>query len=244
MRKIGAWLLMLALIFCIPSGMGEEEIPPAAGEGPLSARERILFYNQDITPEALENYPYNAIHCKSASYTVLGGNGCSLFAGLHAYQWLFGKFDSMEDQTYHAQQMVNLLYGESPAVQGNGTYVAHTYARENGARRVTDLRKTESAIKEFFDQKKGALYLHASWPHGGHYVIAVGYTYHEIDGKDTFLLHIVDSSWGAMLSILPGYAFQDFSPATVENGKHASQEYWMPLMDNVNIMFGLWVDSE
>jgi len=207
-----------------------------------SAEERILFYHQGASEEALTR-PYNAIRCKSASFDVLGGNGCSLYAGLHAYQWIFGKFADMEEQTRRAGEMAALLYGENPAIQGNGAYVAHTYARERGARRTTTIKKTPASIQDFFDSQGGALYLHASWPGGGHYVIAVGCTTREIDGEDAFLLHIVDSGWGEMTRVMQGYQFNDFSPLPMEGDALPGPEYWLPLSDYIRPLFGLWLPA-
>jgi len=230
--------LLVLLILCLACPIA------AVADEEISAADRIAFYNQDFSEEALKAYPYNAIPCKSASFNVLGGNGCSIFAGLHAYQWLFGPFQSMEEQTFHAQQMVYLLRGESPAVQSNGQYVAYQYAYENGARKSINIENKATSVMEFFDQKKGALYLHATWPQGGHYLIAVGYTHREIEGKDTLLLHVVDSSWGALLSFFKGYDFEDFSPIELIDGKHTAQEFWMPLHENLKISYGLWVKQE
>ena len=208
-----------------------------------SAEDRILFYHQGASEEALTR-PYNAIRCKSASFDVLGGNGCSLYAGLHAYQWLFGKFENMEEQTLRAKEMTALLYGENPAVQGNGAYVAHTYARERGARRATAIKKTPASIQDFFDAKSGALYLHVSWPGGGHYVNAVGCTTREMDGRDTFLLHIEDSGWGEMTQVMQSYQFTDFSPLPMNGDSLPGPEYWLPLNDYVHPLFGLWLDAD
>ena len=212
----------------------------AQAEAPVSATERILFYHQGCTDELLEKYTYNAVPCKSASFTVLGGNGCSIFAGLHAYQWLYGKFADMEEQTLHARQMVRLLNGESPAVKGNGPYVAYHYAYEQGAYKVISLKKTAESLRTFFNEKGGAVYLHASWPGGGHYFIAVGYTLQEIDGKMTFLLHIVDSGGADTVTRFTAYDFETFQRAVADPSWEPAQEYWMPLQNGVDIAYGLW----
>ena len=239
MKRLCSLFLILFFLGSCLLGLAEDE--PAAGAIPFpSAEDRILFYHQGASEEALTR-PYNAIRCKSASYDVLGGNGCSLYAGLHAYQWIFGKFEDMEEQTRRAREMTALLYGENPAVQGNGTYVAHTYARERGALRTTTVKTIAASIREFFDQKGGALYLHASWPHGGHYVIAVGCTMQQIAGKETFLLHIVDSGWGEMTTVLQGYHFVDFSPLPMDAATLPGPEYWLPLSENLRVLYGLWL---
>ena len=211
-----------------------------------SAAERIMFYYQGASEEFQAAYPYNAIACKSASFDVLGGNGCSIFAGLHAYQWLYGRFESLEEQTEHAQKMVWLLRGNSPAVKGKGPSVAFSYACEQGAMKTLGLESRERSLVPFFDQKGGALYLHATWPHGGHFLIAVGYTRHEIDGKETFLLHVVDSGEGEIASQFTAYRFEDFAPAVPEEGWKA-KEYWMPLQEGQNVSYGVrtgvWVTA-
>lgn len=230
-------LCMLVALCCVFSvAHAAEEVP--------SATERILFYHQDTSAAALEAYPYNAVPCKSASFSILGGNGCSIFAGLHAYQWLYGKFESIEEQTLRAQEMVSLLRGESPAVQGNGPYVSFSYAHERGAFKVIDLRKTEKSITDFFDVKRGILYLHATWEGGGHYFIAVGCTRHEIDGKDTFLLHIVDSGAAGTVKQFTAYDFATFAPAVPDETWLPAGEYWMPLQNGVEIAYGLWTKPE
>lgn len=231
-------LLLLALTLGAGTLAGAEEAP-------VSATERIMFYNQSTAPEALEKWPYNAIPCKSASYSILGGNGCSIFAGLHAYQWIYGKFDSVEEQTARAREMVGLLHGESPAVQGNGPYAAYLYAHEKGAYKAIDIQKKQRNIIDFFDNKGGALYIHATWEGGGHYFIAVGYTYQQIAGEETFLLHIVDSGWGGTVSAFEAYDFETFEPAAAtEEDWFTAQEYWMPLQEGVEIAFGLWARPE
>lgn len=235
MRKICLWLLALQLFFPYVHAQQEEY---------LSAKERIAFYHQDTSEASLAAYPYNAIYCKSASFTILGGNGCSLYAGLHAYQWLFGKFGSLEEQTHHAQEMVKLLQGKNPASQGNGYSAAFRYAQAQGARKDADIQETEKSIAQFFDEKKGALYINSSWPGGGHFFIAVGYTHHEINGKDTFLLHIVDSNWGATVSNFKAYDFETFARAEVKNNWNTAQEFWLPLQEGINILFGLWAPPE
>lgn len=234
-------ILALLLILVLSAGT-----LAGAKEAPASAAERIMFYHQSTAPEALERWPYNAIPCKSASFSVLGGNGCSIFAGLHAYQWLYGRFESIEEQTARAREMVALLQGASPAVKGNGPYVAYLYAHEKGgAYKAIDISRKQKEIIDFFDNKGGALYIHATWEGGGHYFIAVGYTYQEIAGKETFLLHIVDSGWGGTVEAFEAYTFETFEPAVAtEENWFTAQEYWMPLQDGVNIAFGLWTRPE
>lgn len=230
--------LLIFLFLCLMS-------PCALAEpGEASAAQRITFYHQDISEEALSLYPYNAIPCRSASFSVLGGNGCSLYAGLHAYQWLFGPFETMEDQVLHAQRMVYLLRGESPAVQSNGPYAAYEYAYNNGARKSIQIENKENSVMAFFDEKEGVLYLHPTWPKGGHYMIAVGYTHREIEGKNTLLLHVVDSSFGEVLSLFQGYDFETFAPITLTEKRHTAQEFWMPLQEDLHISFGLWLKPE
>ena len=235
MRK--ACLCLLLLLSCLFAVSHAEDTP-------VSAQERILFYHQDISEDSLVTWPYNAIPCKSASFSILGGNGCSIFAGLHAYQWVYGKFESMDEQMLHARNMVNLLRGESPAVQGNGPYVAYSYAHERGAFKAISLEKTQRSISDFFDRRGGALYLHASWPGGGHYFIAVGYTRREIDGKETFLLHIVDSGAAATVKQFTAYEFTTFAPAVPEDFPLPAGEYWMPVQKGVDISYGLWAKPE
>ena len=243
MKKLCLCLLMV--LCCAFSAVYATEDPSApATEAIASAGERIMFYHQDMSDAAMAAYPYNAIPCKSANFSVLGGNGCSIFAGLHAYQWLYGKFESLEEQVTRAQEMVYLLRGESPAVQGNGPYVSYSYAHERGAFKVIDLRKTEKSITDFFDLKRGILYLHASWEGGGHYFIAVGYTRHEIDGKDTFLLHIVDSGAAGTVQQFTAYDFATFAPAVPDETWLPAGEYWMPLQNGVEIAYGMWTRPE
>lgn len=215
-----------------------------AEEVPASAQERLLFYHQDTSEASLAAYPYNAVPCKSASFSTLGGNGCSIFAGLHAYQWLYGKFENVEEQTLRAQEIVRLLHGESPAVQGNGPYVSYAYAHEKGAFKAISLKKTPQSLTEFFDVKAGILYLHATWQGGGHYFIAVGYTHREIEGQDTFLLHIVDSGAAATVKQFIAYDFTTFAPSAPEDFPLPAGEYWMPLQKGVEISYGLWTKPE
>lgn len=226
-------LIFLALLLSLNSAaLAQEQIPSAA--------ERIHFYHQSTEESMLSAYPYNAIPCKSASFSVLGGNGCSIFAGLHAYQWLYGRFETVEDQTRHAQQMVWLLRGESPAVQGNGPYVAYHYAYESGAKKVIGLRAKEKELISFFDEKQGILYLRSAKPGAGHFFIAVGYTHHPIDGQETFLLHIVDSGWNSTVAHFTAYEFDTFAPAQTDNAKQSAREFWMPLQEYLEVSYGLW----
>jgi len=241
MKKFMICLLLCSL--CMPAFAQEANDVPFQEAIIPSAADRILFYHQGASDEALTR-PYNAIRCKSASYDVLGGNGCSLYAGLHAYQWLFGQFEDIEEQTLRAREMTALLYGENPAVQGNGAYVAHTYARERGASRTTTVKKTAASIQDFFDAKGGALYLHAAWPGGGHYVIAVGCTTREVEGRDTLLLHIVDSGWGEMTRVMQAYQFTDFTPLPMDGDTLPGPEYWLPLNDYIRPLFGLFIHAD
>jgi len=232
------WMLWLLLLTCLLPCAGHAEPSEA------SAAEKIAFYHQSTGKDMLAAYPYNAVECRSASFTVLGGNGCSIFAGLHAYQWLYGKFETVEEQTLRAQEMVALLEGKNPAVKGNGPSVAFRYARNMGAYKEENLQKTRTSISRFFDEKEGVLYLHATWPGGGHYFVAVGYTWHEINGEDTFLLHVVDSGAAGTVKQFRAYDFATFERAVPQAYELPAQEYWMPLQSGVDIFYGVWRSKE
>lgn len=238
-KQIG--LIMIGTILSICAGI----LSTAYAYDEASADSRILYYNQDYHSSTFSSYPYNAIYCVSDSYTVLGGNGCSIFAGLHADQWLFGKYASVQEQTDKAQICVNYLYGANPANNDNGPNAVCRYMEEHGAVRDNSVSWTTNTetIEQFFNEKRGVLYLNVP----GHYIIAVGYTWHTINGKSTFLLHAVDSCYGATVNPTYGaglnaYYIGSFEKAIVYSGEyHNGKEYWLPFnQSGISIKFGIY----
>ena len=218
-----------------------------------SADSRIMYYNQDHNQSSYyyQNGTYNQIYCKSASYSVLGGNGCSIFAGLHADQWLFGRYSSVEEQTNYARQAVQYLNGSNPANGSNGPDAVFRIMKEHGAEKDWSVNNADIAtIEKFFDEKHGALYLAISGQNAtgqwvGHYIIAVGYTWHDINGYSTFLLHAIDSCNGATLNRQygankDGYHIGDFSYFYVQD-YHKGTEYWLPYnQSGISVLYGIY----
>lgn len=215
---------------------------------------KINFYHQyDQKTKEREKYTkYEDIWMKykqkdkyGQTQATIGTTGCSLFAGLHAYQWLFGRFGSIDEQADMAKEIIKKLNGIAP-YDGAGPGAAASFCTSNGAMKI-NVKKNTKAIQEFFDVTHGALYHHVSGGMG-HYMISVGYTYHDIDGKRTFLLHAVDSSSGTTIKNAGGaYDFDTFKKLSVKNNKvlntplkyHQGGQYWKEL-SGIGVSWGIY----
>ena len=120
--------------------------------------------------------------------------GCSLYATMHAYQWVTGD----KRTTSNAAALINEFLGcngtTSMQVQdwkNNNSYT--NYLKSNYNVKVETPSMSESALAAFFD-RGGALKVYT--PNGTHFLTAVGSVVDDIDnnGSSETWIHVIDSA--------------------------------------------------
>lgn len=191
----------------------------------------------------------------SLNYGATGGNnmengGCHIFAYAHAIQWLTGNKLSYENRTSLIEELISVCdipwgptgYNSTDAQALYNSHIISKYGAKEKA-----VPENGTAMEDLFNH--GGVVIANP---GGHYIIAVGAAYDDLDGNGSkeYYIHIVDSScqstwWRtnqnydsvlydfSSLGIIQGYgrSGNSFITGTV-NGNAVSKwgggEYWVP----------------
>ena len=195
----------------------------------------VYIYNQGDTNLYPNSYPsYNSKRIYG-SYThdgvtydnILGHGGCGLYTYAHAIQWLTSNYTNESS----AISLLDTLIAINSAPYDTLTPYDN-YIQTLGVTKVS--RPTnEAAIVQHFSSG-GVIILHPyNSSSGGHYCLAVGAAYGDLDGQGSKLwIHVLDSSVGSTTKRISSYSAYGFvsphgklDPGTCYFGAN----YWIPI---------------
>lgn len=188
LQRLITWIIVIALIcVCAPAFAGSLSSEP-------SADDRIFIFDQSSSGAHCQGNSIGILHKRYPDGTTMATAGCSLYATMHAYQWVTGD----KRTTSNASDLINefLTCNGTTSLQvqdhmNNNSYTNHL--KNNHNVKVETPTMTESSLAAFFG-KGGALKVYT--PNGTHFVTAIGSVVADIDGNGSSetWIHVVDSA--------------------------------------------------
>lgn len=187
-----------------------------------SARNSIYIYNQNGT------WSGKAL----SEGRTLRSSGCQIYTYAHAIQWLSGDKKTSSNGGDLLQTLIDIDNDPSDKYQGGGSAQKryHSYiVNKLEIAEPTLIPSTEAEYEAHF-QNGGVVIANP----GGHYVVAVGYTYRDVtnEGNPEMLIQVVDSSMGSTIKRRADgsiYSFSTFKVIPQSSYKSYSQggQYWV-----------------
>lgn len=193
----------------------------------------VYIYNQGDR-NLYSSYPSYNLKYINGSYTDsgvpyhnnLGHGGCGIYTYAHAIQWLTSDYNTESA----AISLLDTLIAIDPEPYST-LEPLDNYIQTLGITKVSR-PTTESAIVQHF-QSGGVVILHPfTAADDGHYCLAIGAAYGNIDGAGNRLwIHVLDSSVSSTTKRIGNYSAYGFvSPhSRVTNDCYFGADYWIPV---------------
>ena len=193
----------------------------------IDATYKINIFNQSTFTQKypiINGKKYNIMaYDYNSKETTLAKVGCGVFAYTHAIEWLTDqKFNSSEYYTVFENLLTQSRKPMGGPRKAYTDYVKETYGFRTVSRDKSSYENQKKWLINHFENG-GVLIAHVFWePEGGHWLLAVGYTFHEGD----FYIHLVDSSAHSTTHRIPSYDYRTFELKTDNTD---NDQYWVKL---------------